>query len=135
MTSKREQIKQYIQAQGEGFQVTPHMTWVLASDFECARSTVYAALRDLKAIGAMNENNVYTARFVRPAELLAALFDESDQGLNYCLLTDKRRSELCSKLYTTPRLLYQALEWASCYMIVDSTFYGMSYRRNERAIA
>lgn len=130
MTTKRNQIKQYIQSRGAGFRIDTFQLHDIVLTFDVSPSTIYAALRELRGIKALDADNVYTGRFVRPYELICAMFADDDLDLNYVLLTDAKRDELCAKLYTTPRLLYQALEWAAPYMIVDATFYGMSYRIN-----
>ena len=130
--NKKELVKQHIQQQGEGFKVNAFQITNISLLLEVSPSTVYSGIKSLKSIGAMDDDNIYTGRFVRTVELINAMFSE---GFNYCLLTEERCAQLCAQLYTLPGLLYQAIKWSSCYLVASATFYGMSYRRNSAVVA
>lgn len=114
--TKREQVKRYIQKHGF------RSIHVVVLDCECSPSTIYAALRDLRDAGMLDERGQFVGRtFVKPAEVRAAL-EQIAGELGYVLVNKEVLATIRTQLFLRDDwTFWRSLEWAAPRAALESS--------------
>lgn len=105
-TKTREIIQWIADHYFEDLPLSGWVTWRIAGEMQCARSTVYRAIKKLREMDAINGDGQYVGRkAVQPEEIAAFATNET------LLLTDKKMEEIARALLTTRFVISAAVRW------------------------